>query len=75
MPLEVYEAALTSVADVIDKNGGVDGHFVGDTVSFGDLVVAAFLMWIRGGVPAGDFEQIVALNGGRWRKLLELVAK
>jgi glutathione S-transferase len=62
-------AGLDGLATAIDAQGGQGGHVVGDSITFADLAVAAFVEFFR--VSTGEREHILTLNGGRWKRLLD----
>jgi glutathione S-transferase len=63
------EAGLGRLAAAIDAQGGQGGHVVGNSITFADLAVAAFIEFFRVGTDEG--EHILTLDGGRWKKLLD----
>jgi glutathione S-transferase len=52
----------------LDAQGGMNGHFVGDSITFADLAAAAYVEWFM--ALSEEPEYILALNGGRWKRLL-----
>jgi hypothetical protein len=69
--LDVFEPALNRVAEAYDKIDRAGS----DNLIFADLVVVGYLKSFQGGVNAEQFERILALNGGKWKKLLDKVEK
>jgi hypothetical protein len=69
--LDVFEPALNRVAEAYDKINRASS----DNLIFADLVVVGYLKSFQGGVNGEQFERILALNGGKWKKLLEKVEK
>jgi glutathione S-transferase len=65
------EAGLGRLAAAIDAEGGQGGHVVGDSITFADIAVAAFIEFFR--VCTDEGEHILTLNGGRWKKLLDQI--
>lgn len=72
------KTALTKVDSWLSENGpGNDLLMMGDRVSFVDLQLAAFIMWVRV-VCREDSEQwkrIASWHGGRWQRLVEYFDK
>jgi glutathione S-transferase len=64
----LVSAALDRLAEALDAQGGTNGHFVGDSVTFADLAAAAYVEWFM--ALSDEPEYILALNGGRWKRLL-----
>jgi glutathione S-transferase len=62
-------AGLGRLAAAVDAQGGQGGHVIGDSITFADLAVAAFVEFFRVGTDEG--EHILTLDGGRWKKLLD----
>jgi glutathione S-transferase len=63
------EAGLGRLAAAVDAQGGQGGHVIGNSITFADLAVAAFVEFFRVGTDEG--EHILTLDGGRWKKLLD----
>jgi glutathione S-transferase len=72
---EGFEASMARVAEALDKNGGRNGYFVGDNISYADLAVAAHIEWFRRTLTAEQFERLLGMNQGRWKKLLDELAE
>jgi glutathione S-transferase len=72
MSREEKRAILTSAFDrlavALDAQGGSSGHFIGDSPTFADVAVAAYVEWAV--VTTGEAEHVLESNGGRWKKLL-----
>jgi glutathione S-transferase len=62
-------AGLGRLAAAVDAQGGQGGHVIGNSITFADLAVAAFVEFFRVGTDEG--EHILTLDGGRWKKLLD----
>jgi glutathione S-transferase len=67
----LVSAALDRLAAALDAQGGTNGHFVGDSVTFADFAAAAYVEWFMALSDEGEY--ILALNGGRWKRLLDEV--
>jgi glutathione S-transferase len=66
---EVLAAALDRLAAALNAQGGTNGHFFGDSISFADLAAAAYVECFM--VVADEPQYILTLNGGRWKRLLD----
>ena len=53
-----------------DKNGTDKKYFVGDELTYVDVVLVSFLLWAKITAPIA-WERIENENGGRWAKLIE----
>jgi hypothetical protein len=69
--LDVFEPALNRVAEAYDKIDRAGS----DNLIFADLAVVGYLKSFQRGVNGEQFERILALNGGKWKKLLDKVEK
>jgi hypothetical protein len=67
--IEALKPGFNKLATALDRlDLGRDG------LSFGDLVVAAYLMWVRGGVTKKQFQTILKFNDNKWKELIDEVA-
>ncbi|KZT27480.1 hypothetical protein NEOLEDRAFT_145299 [Neolentinus lepideus HHB14362 ss-1] len=68
-------AGFSTVAGWIKKSGGV--FVLGDSPSYADLSVAAFLVWVRSvrGADSADYKAIQAWDDGFWGTYLALLDK
>jgi glutathione S-transferase len=66
---ELISAALYRLAAALDAEGGTNGHFIGDSITFADLAAAAYIKWFT--VISDEAEYVMTLNGGRWKRLLD----
>jgi glutathione S-transferase len=66
---ELITPALDRLAAALDAQGGTNGHFAGDSITFADLAAAAFVKWFM--VVSDDAEYVLTVNGGRWKGLLD----
>jgi glutathione S-transferase len=64
----LVSAALDRLAAALDAQGGTNGHFIGDSITFANLAAAAYVEWFMAVSDEGEY--ILALNGGRWKRLL-----
>jgi glutathione S-transferase len=62
-------AGLDRLAAAIDAQGGQGDHVIGDSITFADVAVAAYIEFFR--VSTDESEHILTLNGGRWKRLLD----
>ncbi|KAF8965878.1 hypothetical protein BDZ97DRAFT_738541 [Flammula alnicola] len=55
------------------KNGGKGPFLMGETLSWADLVVGAYLAWFRiiWGEESREWRDIVSWHGGRWKSVYE----
>ncbi|KAJ3517323.1 hypothetical protein NLJ89_g584 [Agrocybe chaxingu] len=68
-----YQNALTEVGKWYEKNGGKGPYLLGDTLSWGDLVVAGYTVWLRiiWGEDSSQWRDIESWNEGRWKVLID----
>ncbi|EIN07718.1 hypothetical protein PUNSTDRAFT_114205 [Punctularia strigosozonata HHB-11173 SS5] len=69
------EAGFGKFADAIKKNGEGSQFITGDTISFADLVLAGWLIWLRQVRGAEDWEKVRSWNGGFWGRYLDFIHK
>lgn len=60
---------LDKLAAIMDQSDAK--YFLGDTLSRADVIVIAFLFWMRVVVEKEDWEMVANANGGRWGRLME----
>lgn len=70
-----FREGLGEVDTWYSKTAG--SFLMGDTVSWGDIVVASSLIWIRilWGEESKEWKMITSWHGGRWAGLLNAVSK
>ncbi|CAA7271308.1 unnamed protein product [Cyclocybe aegerita] len=68
-----YRDALTEVDKWYAKNGGKGPYLLGETFSWGDLVVAGYTVWLRiiWGEDSPKWKDVESWNGGRWKTLID----
>ncbi|PPR00407.1 hypothetical protein CVT26_009692 [Gymnopilus dilepis] len=68
-----FEKGLGNVNEWYNKNGGKGPFLLGETPSWGDLVVASYLIWLRiiFGAESRQWKDISSWHGGRWKTLLD----
>ncbi|KAH8823343.1 hypothetical protein DL96DRAFT_1617293 [Flagelloscypha sp. PMI_526] len=72
--LESVKAALNWVEELIQLNGGE--FLVGDGFSYAEVVVGSKIYWsIVHGKDSQLWREIMALNGGRWKRLVDYIEK
>ncbi|EIN07717.1 hypothetical protein PUNSTDRAFT_120997 [Punctularia strigosozonata HHB-11173 SS5] len=69
------EAGFTKIKDVIKKNGEGAQFVMGDTVSFGDLFLASWLLWIRQTASGEQWEKVRGWDAGFWGKFVDSLVK
>ncbi|KAH6905144.1 hypothetical protein BKA70DRAFT_507627 [Coprinopsis sp. MPI-PUGE-AT-0042] len=71
-----FKDSLDGIADIYGGKTGF-GWFIGDTISFGDFVLASGLIWVRTlyGVDSKVWSEICGWNDGKWGTLLERLAE
>ncbi|KAF8905402.1 hypothetical protein CPB85DRAFT_1224717 [Mucidula mucida] len=59
--------------DAMDKWYGENPFVLGEQLSFADMEIAAFVLWIRTvlGVHSKEWKDVSAWNDGRWARLVE----
>jgi glutathione S-transferase len=72
---EGFEASMARVAEALDKNGSRNGYFVGESITYADLAVGAHIEWFRRMLATEQFERLLEMNQGRWKKLLDELAE
>jgi len=67
----------TFAAKYASNGDGALPYFYGDKISYADLVVASFLLWIKIVLGSGnpEWKKMEGWNDGRWVKLIELTKK
>lgn len=68
---EAYKEAYGKVGAWYDKNG--KGFIAGDAITYADVVVAIWLLWIKSlaGEHSKEWKDVVGWHGGRWATFLE----
>ncbi|KAF9022821.1 hypothetical protein BDZ89DRAFT_1070411 [Hymenopellis radicata] len=63
--------------DAMDKWYGDNPFVLGDQLSFADMEIAAFVLWIQTvlGVESREWKDVSTWNGGRWAQLLDGLQK
>jgi len=59
------------------KNGGKGPFLLGETPSWGDIVVASYLIWLRvvWGEDSQQWKDISSWNDGRWAAIIKALKK
>ncbi|KAJ3514470.1 hypothetical protein NLJ89_g2361 [Agrocybe chaxingu] len=70
-------ADFGTVADWYDRNGGKGPFLLGEKLSWGDMVVAGFTVWLRiiWGEDSAEWKEIETWHNGRWKTLLDALEK
>lgn len=73
---ERWKGDVKSAFDALDHRLGEEreGKWVlGDTVSFSDLILAAFLIWSKAtlGEESQEWKDVMSWNGGRWERFYQ----
>ncbi|CAA7266718.1 unnamed protein product [Cyclocybe aegerita] len=68
-----FEEGLGKVDAWYQKNRGKGNYLLGETLSWGDIAVAGFLIWLRiiWGEESREWKDIESWHGGRWKALIE----
>lgn len=69
------EKAFTTFAQWLEAGGKKDQLlFMGDKISFADIIIASRLIWFRAllGEDSKEWQAIAGWNGGRWVRFMEL---
>ena len=71
--LETGKEAWSKLAVILGKNGPDAPFFYGRVPSYADLIVVAFLLWMKVilGSDNVEWKQILEWDGGRWAKMLQ----
>lgn len=65
-----FVAGLGKLKAALEANGSTGGFFMGETLTFADLQIAASLLWIK--VVDGEvWDSIAGLHDGTWKNYLE----
>jgi glutathione S-transferase len=64
----VLTGALDRLAAALDAQGGINGHLIGDSLTFADVAAAAYVEWFT--VITNEADHVLSNNGGRWKELL-----
>lgn len=75
--LAAAKDGFSKVARILSANGGESPFFYGNTLSYADIIVVAYLLWIRAslGVESHECKEIEEWDNGRWVKLLSSTEK
>jgi class 3 adenylate cyclase len=68
---DLLSTVFNRLAGVLDAQNGKGDRVIGDNVTFADVTAAACVQWFL--VFTEESEHILTLNGGRWKRLLEIV--
>jgi glutathione S-transferase len=65
------------LARCYEKNGtdGKGKFLMGDQISYGDFIIASWLMWTKPTVTVDEWERVMAYSDGRWKRLLQDLAE
>lgn len=75
--MKEMQAAFSQVAQWYEYDGVSKLFFMGDTITYADLVLAAWILPFRRilGVNSSEWQSIRTWDGGRWERLLDSVTK
>jgi glutathione S-transferase len=66
----VVRRGLDALAVEFDRNGEDALFFMGDRLSYADVILAGWLMWDQVALPTDEWEMLMGLNGGRWGRFI-----
>lgn len=74
--LAAAKAGWSAVAGMYEGMGDTE-YYLGDQASYADIVVVAYLLYIRTvfGSESDEWKEMMAWDGGRWAKLLKFATK
>ena len=61
-------------ADAEERGGAGAGESAGAGICFADVTVAAFLKWLRKLLPEEEWAEVMAWDGGRWARFMDVFA-
>ncbi|EIN12887.1 hypothetical protein PUNSTDRAFT_50105 [Punctularia strigosozonata HHB-11173 SS5] len=67
------EAGFAKLLNIIKKNGEGSQYFMGDTVSFADLFIVAWLEWVKQALGGEEWELVRKWNGGFWGQFVDSI--
>jgi glutathione S-transferase len=68
---EAVEAGFKRIATWFEKNGEGSQWVMGDTVTFADFALAAWIIWIKQVAEADEWAKVAGWNDGRWSRYLD----
>lgn len=72
--MKAIKETLGKINGWLEANGPEEPYFIGSTVSFADLVVAAYVGWFKTVAPE-EWDEVASWNGGRWAAFVESFEK
>ncbi|OBZ68988.1 hypothetical protein A0H81_11337 [Grifola frondosa] len=74
---KAIEAGLHKVTKWLSMDGNEKLFFMGETISYADITLASFLIWIRKvlGPDSQEWKNVKRWDGGRWGKFMEAFEK
>lgn len=70
-----FKAALQPLSDAYSANGPGKLLYLGDTFTYADVVVAAFMKWMQVVLSEGEWKEFASWYEGRWGNFLDATAK
>ena len=64
------ETAHGTLAGWFDANGPGKPFAMGDTISYVDVIVVSWLMFMQRVIPSDEWAKIASWDGGRWGELV-----
>jgi glutathione S-transferase len=68
---EGIRKGFTRLARCYEKNGKDSKFIMGDQISYGDFLVASWLLWTKRTTSDDEWNEIMTFDEGRWKRLLE----
>lgn len=70
---EEFQSGLEMIGEWYDNSNGP--FFMGDIVSYADIMVCSWLMWAKRTMTLEEWSRISGWHGGRWGLLMERLRK
>ena len=72
-----FKDGLGKVDEWYAKSGGDGPFLLGETPSWGDIIVVSYLVWLRTtwGEDSSQWKDISSWNGGRWARIVEALKR
>lgn len=72
-----FKANLQKLSSAYDANGPNSLFFIDNTFTYSDVVVAAYLLWVKLilGADNAEWKEFASWYGGRWGKFLDATTK